>query len=177
MVSYYSQSWVYLRWIRQSFGKCPEVRVGSGSFELVRQGAGDRRRLLLLARSSELLRSDRHSVLRARREALRMEMRCWWLCRLGYRFLLLPVIVCLYTPGFNVLTSTLFTHTTCWWLELAGSHDMTALEQVMFVALTFVGPRCETSRPMIIVQAASLDVLRLAVTLRTLTRCGCNRRA
>ena len=47
---------------------------------------------------------------------------------------------------------------------------MTALEQVMFVALTLVGPRWETSRPMIIVQAASLDVLRFAVTLRTLTR-------
>jgi hypothetical protein len=51
---------------------------------------------------------------------------------------------------------------------------MTALEQVIFVALTLVGPKWETSRPMIIVQAASLDVLRFAVTLRTLTRCGCN---
>lgn len=51
---------------------------------------------------------------------------------------------------------------------------MTALEQVIFVALTFVGPRWETSRPMIIVHAASLEVLRLAVTLRTLTLCGCN---
>lgn len=52
---------------------------------------------------------------------------------------------------------------------------MTALEQVMFVAFTFVGPKCETSRPMIIVHAASLEVLLLAVTLRTLTRCGCKK--
>lgn len=51
---------------------------------------------------------------------------------------------------------------------------MTALEQVIFVALTFVGPRWETSRPIIIVHAASLEVLLLAVTLRTLTLCGCD---
>lgn len=49
---------------------------------------------------------------------------------------------------------------------------MTALEQVIFVALTFVGPKWETSRPMIIVHAASRDVLRLAVTLLTLTLWG-----
>lgn len=50
---------------------------------------------------------------------------------------------------------------------------MTALEQVIVVALTFVGPKWETSRPMIIVHAASREVLLLAVTLRTLTLCGC----
>jgi hypothetical protein len=46
---------------------------------------------------------------------------------------------------------------------------MTALEQVIFVAFTFVGPKWETSRPIIIVHAASREVRRFAVTLRTLT--------
>lgn len=49
---------------------------------------------------------------------------------------------------------------------------MTALEQVMLVALTADGPKCAVSRPMIIVQAASREVLRLCVTLRTLILCG-----
>lgn len=70
-------------------------------------------------------------------------------------------------------TSTLLTHTTCWWFELAGSHEMIADEQVMPCALTADGPRWAVSRPMIIVQAASRDVRRFCVTLRTLMRCGC----
>lgn len=50
---------------------------------------------------------------------------------------------------------------------------MTALEQVMLVARTADGPRWAVSRPMIIVQAASRDVLLFCVTLRTLILCGC----
>lgn len=87
-----------------------------------------------------------------------------------------PVIVCLYTPGATVRTSTLFTQTTCWWLELAGNQEMTADEQVIFPARTADGPKCDVSRPMIIVQAASRDVRRFCVTLRTLIRCGWNGR-
>lgn len=42
------------------------------------------------------------------------------------------------------------------------------------VALTADGPRLEVSRPMTMVQAASLDTLRLTVTDRTDIRCGWN---
>lgn len=49
---------------------------------------------------------------------------------------------------------------------------MTALEQVILLALTAVGPRCDTSLPMTMVQAASRDVRLFCVTLRTLILCG-----
>lgn len=70
------------------------------------------------------------------------------------------------------LTSTLLTQTTCWWFELAGNQEMTAWEQVTPLALTHVGPMLAVSRPMTMVQAASRDVRREAVTERTLMRCG-----
>ncbi|BFF92185.1 uncharacterized protein DMAD_10295 [Drosophila madeirensis] len=85
-------------------------------------------------------------------------------------------MVCLYMPGLTVRTSTLFTHTTCWWFEFAGCHEMTAEEHVMCEARTAEGPKCAVSRPMIMVQAASRDVCRFWVTLRTLMRCGCKRK-
>lgn len=49
---------------------------------------------------------------------------------------------------------------------------MTAEEHVMLLARTADGPKCEVSRPIIMVQAASRDVRRSCVTLRTLIRCG-----
>lgn len=84
-----------------------------------------------------------------------------------------PVIVCLYTPGLTVLSSTLFTHTTCWKLLLLGSHEITADVDVTWLAFTCDGRRGSSfSLPMTMVQAASLDVLLLAVTDRTLILCG-----
>lgn len=71
-----------------------------------------------------------------------------------------------------MLTSTLLTQTTCWWFELAGSHEITAWEQVTPLALTQVGPMLAVSLPITIVQAASLEVRRDTVTDRTLMRCG-----
>lgn len=49
---------------------------------------------------------------------------------------------------------------------------MTAEEHVMFEARTADGPKWAVSRPIIIVHAASRDVCRSCVTLRTLIRCG-----
>lgn len=71
-----------------------------------------------------------------------------------------------------ILTSTLLTHTTCWWFELAGSQEITAWEQVTPLALTQVGPIFPVSLPMTMVHAASLDVRLVTVTDRTLMRCG-----
>lgn len=51
---------------------------------------------------------------------------------------------------------------------------MTAEVAVTLLALTLVGPR-GTSFPITIVHAASLDVLRLAVTDLTLILCGYNK--
>ena len=49
---------------------------------------------------------------------------------------------------------------------------MIALEQVILLALTAVGPKCDVSLPIIIVHAASLEVRRVCSTLRTLILCG-----
>ena len=62
-------------------------------------------------------------------------------------------------------------HTVCWKLELLGSQEMTAEVELMLLALTQDGPR-GASFPMIIVQAASLEVRLFIVTDRTLIRCG-----
>jgi hypothetical protein len=51
---------------------------------------------------------------------------------------------------------------------------MTEAVAVTLLALTHDGPR-GASFPMIMVQAASFDVLRLTVTERTLIRWGCNK--
>ena len=61
--------------------------------------------------------------------------------------------------------------TVCWKFELLGSQEMTADVEVMLEALTHDGPR-GASLPMIMVQAASRDVLLLMVTERTLMRWG-----
>ena len=60
-------------------------------------------------------------------------------------------------------------HTVCWKFEFDGSHDMTDDVAVTFDALTQEGPS-GASLPMIIVQAASFEVLRFTVTDRTLIR-------
>ena len=78
-------------------------------------------------------------------------------------------MVCLYVPGLTVRTSTLLMHTVCWKLELEGSQEMTAEVLVTLLALTQLGPK-GASLPMIMVQAASLDVFRLTVTDLTLMR-------
>ena len=57
----------------------------------------------------------------------------------------------------------------CWKFELDGSQDMTADVLVTLLARTQDGPR-GASFPIIMVQAASFDVLRLTVTERTLIR-------
>ena len=80
-------------------------------------------------------------------------------------------MVCLYVPGLTVLTSTLLMHTVCWKLELEGSQEMTAEVLVTLLARTQEGPK-GASLPMIMVQAASLEVLRLTVTDLTLMRWG-----
>ena len=64
--------------------------------------------------------------------------------------------------------------TVCWKLELLGNQEMTAAVAVTLLARTQDGPR-GASFPMIMVQAASFDVLRLTVTERTLIRWGCNK--
>lgn len=81
-------------------------------------------------------------------------------------------MVCRYTPGLTVRTSTLLTQTVCWWLLLPGIHAITAEVAVTLVARTAVGAR-GTSLPISMVQAASREVRRLGVTERTLMRCGC----
>ena len=63
----------------------------------------------------------------------------------------------------------------CWKLELLGSQEITAEVEVMLLALTQEGPR-GASLPIIIVQAASREVLLLIVTDLTLMRWGCSRR-
>ena len=68
--------------------------------------------------------------------------------------------------GGDIIISAL---TVCWKLELLGSQEMTAEVEVMLAALTQEGPR-GASFPMIMVQAASLEVLRLIVTDLTLIR-------
>ena len=62
-----------------------------------------------------------------------------------------------------------FTIPVCWKLELEGNHEMTAEVEVTLEARTHEGPR-GASFPMIIVHAASLEVLRLTVTDLTLIR-------
>ena len=59
----------------------------------------------------------------------------------------------------------------CWKLELLGSQEITAEVELMLLAFTQEGPR-GASFPMIIVQAASLEVRLLIVTDLTLIRCG-----
>ena len=59
----------------------------------------------------------------------------------------------------------------CWKLELLGSQEMTAEVELMLLALTQEGPS-GASLPMIIVQAASLEVRLFIVTDLTLIRCG-----
>lgn len=86
----------------------------------------------------------------------------------------IPVIVCLQTPGFTVRTSTLLTHTTCWWLLLLGNQEMMADVLVTWLAFTLLGPK-GVSLPMTIVHAASRDVRLLGVMERTLIRCGCSK--
>ena len=65
--------------------------------------------------------------------------------------------------------SSFFTIPVCWKLELEGNHEMTAEVEVTLEARTHEGPR-GASFPMIIVHAASLEVLRLTVTDLTLIR-------
>ena len=57
----------------------------------------------------------------------------------------------------------------CWKLELEGNQDMTEDVEVTLEALTHEGPR-GASFPMIMVHAASLEVLRFTVTDLTLMR-------
>ena len=61
--------------------------------------------------------------------------------------------------------------TVCWKFELLGSQEMTEEVEVMLLALTQEGPR-GASFPMIMVQAASLEVRLLIVTDLTLIRWG-----
>ena len=55
---------------------------------------------------------------------------------------------------------------------MLGSQEITAEVEVMLLAFTQEGPS-GASLPMIIVQAASLEVRLLMVTDLTLIRCGC----
>ena len=57
----------------------------------------------------------------------------------------------------------------CWKLELEGNQEMTEDVEVTLEALTHEGPR-GASFPMIMVHAASLEVLRFTVTDLTLMR-------
>ncbi len=79
----------------------------------------------------------------------------------------IPVIECLNTPAFTVLISTLLMQTVCWKLLLLGSQVIKAEELVTLLAFTQDGPK-GASRPIIMVQAASLDVRRFTNTVRTL---------
>ena len=77
----------------------------------------------------------------------------------------------LMTKSMVMPMSNVKVHTVCWKLELLGSQEMTAEVELMLLALTQEGPS-GASLPMIIVQAASLEVRLFIVTDLTLIRCG-----